>query len=209
MIPGALYLADRAYGKASQFAYIIDRQADFIFRFSPKGLKLFYDKDCKNKIHCEDLLIEKNISLNCYFKFESTVYPMRLVVAPIPTEKHESIEKRLHRKASKKQYLISDRFIQFSKWVFIATSISGSVADKDILDIYRSRWQIELFFKRAKSLLHFHKLRRSSSFYMNTVVLLWVAVVSFVSAVAFSLSLYFNFDISLFNLFSLSISLFS
>lgn len=56
VIPRTLYLADRAYGKVSQFAYIIDKQADFIFRFSPNGVRLFYDETCKDRINFNSLL---------------------------------------------------------------------------------------------------------------------------------------------------------
>lgn len=207
--PGALYLADRAYGKVSQFANIMDKHADFIFRISPHCMTLFYDSACKNKINFEALLHTKDISIPCYFKVKETVYQIRLIVSRIPVEKHDAIEKRVRRKASKKQYAVSARSVEFSKWIMLATSIPEAIVDNDILDAYRLRWQIELFFKRTKSLLHFHKLRRSSAPYMHTAVLLWIAVVYSVSALAISLSNYFLFDISLFNLFYLSISLFS
>ncbi len=207
--PGALYLADRAYGKTSQFAYIMDKQADFIFRISPHCIKLFYDSDCKNKIHFEALLRTKRESVPCYFKHKATVYRIRLIACRSPAEKHNAVEKKVRRKASKKQYSVSDSSVEFSKWVILATSIPEAVTDDLILDTYRSRWQIELFFKRAKSLLHFHKPRRSSTPYMHTAVLLWIAVVFSVSALAISLSDFFFFDISIFNLFYLSISFFS
>lgn len=207
--PGALYVADRAYGKTLQFAYIIDKQADFIFRVSPHCIALFYDSDCKNKIDFEELLQTEKTSVPCYFKVGETVYRIRLIISPIPVEKHNAIEKKTRSRALKKQHTVSDRAIEFSKWIILATSMSEAVTDSDILDTYRLRWQIELFFKRAKSLLHFHKLRRSSASYMRTAVLLWVAVVFFVSALGVALSNYLLLDISSFNLFHLSTSFFS
>lgn len=205
---GALYLADRAYGRASQFAHMMDKQADFIFRISYRGVKLFDDATCTNRVNFKSLLRDKKTSVYCYFEFKKTVYRIRLIAAPIPVEKHDSVEKRVRRKAARKQHSISDTSVKFSKWVILATSLTD-ISDEAILDTYRLRWQIELFFKRAKSLLHFHKLRRSTAPYMQTAVLLWVAVVFSVSALALSLSPCFRFDISPFNLFSLSVSLFS
>lgn len=152
VIPRTLYLADRAYGKVSQFAYIIDKQADFIFRFSPNGVRLFYDETCKDRINFNSLLVGESVSVRCYFKFGTNVYRMRVVAARIPEEKHDSIEKRLRRRASRKQHRLSDSSIRFSKWVLLATSISQAVSDMDILNTYRFRWQIELFLReRSRS----------------------------------------------------------
>lgn len=208
--PDSLYFADRAYGRTTQIAHIIDNKANFVFRISPAHIKLFYDEACKNKINFNSLLNkEETFSIICYFKLSHKTYRIRLIIAPIPVEKHCLIEKRVRENAMRKQYKISDTTVEFAKWVILATSLSEEIGGQEILNSYRLRWQIELFFKRMKSLLNFHKIRRSSEQYMRTVINLWIAVTALVSSVALSLSDCFDLDISDYNLFYLSATLFS
>ena len=47
--------------------------------------------------------------------------------------------------------------ILFSKWLIVVSTVAESVADREILATYRQRWQIELLFKRCKTLLGLKK----------------------------------------------------
>jgi len=61
--------------------------------------------------------------------------------------------RRLQRKASKKQMTTRPGTLEFAKYVIVFTTCSsGSTAD--VLRSYRMRWQIELVFKRLKTLAH-------------------------------------------------------
>jgi hypothetical protein len=61
--------------------------------------------------------------------------------------------KHLTREASKKQRAVKPETLEFAKFVLIVTTISPSLFSlEEILEWYRVRWQIELLFKRFKSL---------------------------------------------------------
>jgi hypothetical protein len=63
----------------------------------------------------------------------------------------QQAHRRLQRKASTKQMVTRPGTFEFAKYVVVFTTCSsGSTAD--ILRFYRMRWQIELVFKRLKSL---------------------------------------------------------
>jgi hypothetical protein len=63
----------------------------------------------------------------------------------------QQAHRRLQRKASKKQMITRPGTLEFAKYVIVFTTrSSGSTAD--VLRSYRMRWQIELVFKRLKSL---------------------------------------------------------
>jgi len=59
--------------------------------------------------------------------------------------------RRLHRRASKKQMTTKSETLEFAKYVSVFTTCSSG-STEDILNSYRMRWQIELVFKRLKSL---------------------------------------------------------
>jgi hypothetical protein len=63
----------------------------------------------------------------------------------------QQAHRRLHRRASKKQMSTRPGTFEFAKYVLVFTTrFSGSTTET--LELYRTRWQIELLFKRLKSL---------------------------------------------------------
>lgn len=202
---GTLYIADRAYGKARQIDHIRQNHADFIFRVSPNLIQLYRDEACTERLDVKSMLDGEGFSRQCYIKFKKNTYSLRLIAAPIPPEKQDTAQKRVRRKASKKQNQIKPSTLLYANWMFLLTSLPDSVVSDDIIALYKQRWQIELFFKRAKSLLRFHKIRRSSELHAKTVTMLWL----FVVYVLVACQLAWNKDISLFNSFSLAMLVFS
>lgn len=63
----------------------------------------------------------------------------------------QQAHRRLQRRASKKQMITQPGTLEFAKYVLVFTTRSGG-STVDVLRTYRMRWQIELVFKRLKSL---------------------------------------------------------
>lgn len=200
----ALYFADRAYGRTSQIAYAIEQKAHVVVRISPRHVALYTDSDCWKKISFKTLLEKESFSALAYFKHNKKVYHIRLLGAKLPKEKQAAAEKRARRKANRKQHKISTETVRYAQWVFLATTLPCTCSDTEILEAYRLRWQIELHFKRVKSLLNFHKLRRSCNNYKNRIVSLWITISSLISCVQLWILQLTNFSISDFNAFSLA-----
>jgi hypothetical protein len=86
--------------------------------------------------------------------------PARLLVRPLPTEAANRNRQRLRRNAAKKGRTPSATALRLAGYFCILTTLPQAVASADVvLELYRIRWQIELFFKRCKGLLHFDHLR--------------------------------------------------
>lgn len=52
---GALYFADRAYGKTPQLAYALEQQAHFLIRIAPHQVNFFCDVECQKRISFSSL----------------------------------------------------------------------------------------------------------------------------------------------------------
>jgi hypothetical protein len=66
----------------------------------------------------------------------------------------------LRRNAAKKGRTPSATALRLAGYFCLLTTLPEAVASEDVaLELYRIRWQIELFFKRCKGLLHFDRLR--------------------------------------------------
>lgn len=84
----------------------------------------------------------------------------RLIVRPLPTEAANRHRDRLRRSAAKKGRTPSATALRLAGYFCVLTTLPQAVASDDVvLELYRVRWQIELFFKRCKGLLHFDHLR--------------------------------------------------
>ena len=85
---------------------------------------------------------------------------LRLVAQRKPPEATAATLKHLRRQASRKQNRLDPRSEVAAGFVVLATSLPGDAYPADeVLAAYRLRWQIELAFKRLKSLLHLDRLR--------------------------------------------------
>jgi hypothetical protein len=85
---------------------------------------------------------------------------VRLLIRPLPTEAANRSRQRLRRNAAKKGRTPQATALRLAGYFCVLTTLPEALASDDVvLELYRIRWQIELFFKRCKGLLHFDQLR--------------------------------------------------
>ena len=197
-----IYIADSGYGKAKMYDYIITRNADAILRFTPNHIILTDFKgdriDMTKKLDTNMPMID----FTCYAQYGKEKIPARVIASQLPEDKKAEAIKRKKRKASKNQSNIQPETLIYAEWVIIMTSLDESYTAEEILDIYRSRWQIELLFKRIKQHFKVTKIRPSTLKYGKALILLWLIIWSLVEKQAFLAEIYMiekGMDMSLFS----------
>jgi hypothetical protein len=94
-----------------------------------------------------------------YYEYEGEYKPLRFCVLRKTQEAEgkglESLRKTRMRKHGIRE--LSKAHIAYNRYVIIITSIREE-APELILDVYRQRWQIEMAFKRLKSLFKYHEI---------------------------------------------------
>ena len=84
----------------------------------------------------------------------------RVLLRPLPTAAAHRNRQRLRRNAAKKGRTSQATTLRLAGYFCVLTTLPEALASDDlVLELYRIRWQIELFFKRGKGLLHFAQLR--------------------------------------------------
>ena len=85
--------------------------------------------------------------------------PLRLIIQRKTPEATEATREKLRRDASRKQKVLDPRSLVAAEFVIVGTSlpVEGYPAG-EVLAVYRLRWQIELAFKRLKSLLRMDRI---------------------------------------------------
>lgn len=153
-----LVLADRGYATTPGIEYCKQQNIDFILRISANNIR-FCDKE-GNVLDIRDEIIGKEAGeKNVYVKTkESNIIPVRICFKKKDEKSIEKMKKKLHRYQVKNQFKMSDKTKLFNEYIVVATSLKSNIDAQDVLDLYRYRWQVELYFKRLKSILDYGEL---------------------------------------------------
>ena len=101
-------------------------------------------------------------------------FPARLIAVSLPPEKALISKTRLLSENRRKGRVVQAETLEAAGHVLLLTSLpEDEYSAEQVADCYRLRWQIELAFKRLKSLLHLDALRAKESemTYVRFVVL--------------------------------------
>ena len=53
---------------------------------------------------------------------------------------------------------MSDEAKEFNEYIVLVSNLPKEILSKQILEVYRFRWQVEIYFKRLKSIMDFGEL---------------------------------------------------
>jgi hypothetical protein len=161
-VRGEVRIADRNYSNAPSLKRYCRDGADFIVRVRWRSftLRSSQGQDFDLIKHLATLPndhVPHEVMVQAISSHDSL--PLRLIMQRKPPHAAEAARKRLHRDASRKQTKIDPRSMLAAEFIILATSLPVEQYPADeILAVYRLRWQIELAFKRLKSLLHIDRL---------------------------------------------------
>ena len=144
---GEVVLGDRAYGTARGLHAVSQQRARVVVRFNPISLKTCDLK--RRRMH----LKEREDEVPTLGAVE---FPIVVPVPPPPTKSHKTWD------LAKAIAWIPARAVagrtRSGEVIWILTTLPHSVPPLAVMGLYRLRWQIELLFKRLKSLLHLDTL---------------------------------------------------
>ena len=163
--PGEVVLADRGYCHRAGVAQVLDAGADVVVRLVPTSFPLQHAKGREFDVHakCAGLKIGQQREWQVWFAHGGWLRPLRLCVLRKSQSATEEARRKLRQKASRKGQALQEQTLQNAAYVMILTSLPAAEwSTREVLELYRSRWQIELAFKRLKSLLHAGHVPKSS-----------------------------------------------
>jgi len=159
---GDIVVGDRGYAQRAGAASIIDKDAHALIRINWQNFPLLSAKG-------EDLDIVETLELLApgeigdwavSFKYKQRTYPMRLIAIRKSDQAAENERKRIRYEAKRKKRKPNPKSLKAARFVYVLTDLSADVLPPgEALDLYRLRWQIEIFFKRLKGILNLGQLR--------------------------------------------------
>ena len=164
-------MGDRGYSTAKGIGYIGSRQAYVLVRVNTASLP-FYDQqgqpfallEAVKRIEQPFETSEWSLSV----KEEAGEFiPGRLCALRKSEQAIEQAQKKLIADASKKQKQLKPETLEYAKYIIVfSTYPKAEFSTAELLEWYRLRWQVELVFKRLKTLLdmgHLPKFDPASS----------------------------------------------
>jgi Transposase DDE domain len=162
--PGEVRVGDRAFANAKELHSLrVQRhnQADFIVRAGWKALSQTDGAAFDLIAHLQSLPHDQQpheVAVQAQVD-KTTQLPLRLIILRFAPEETAKIHKRLRRRAQRQQKKLDPRTLVAAEFLILATSLPAELYPAaEVLAVYRLRWQIELAFKRLKSLLHIDRL---------------------------------------------------
>ena len=109
-------------------------------------------------------------------RYKSKTGFVRVVAQKLPEGQAEKSRKRKRRKASKNQKSITQDTLFCAGYVVVITTLGAEYSGEEILYLYRSRWQVELLFKRFKQNFSITVEKAGSKQYAETMILLQLII---------------------------------
>lgn len=156
-----LVVGDCGYAHRAGFHAVISADADFLIRLNWQNVPLcdmagkdfdilgalrgISDATPTEFVVCTKAVPNSNIP----------AMPARLLAVRKSEPAAKAARERVLRERSKKSRTIDPRTLEAAGYIMVLTSVPAEeLSARDGLELYRFRWQIELAFKRLKSLLH-------------------------------------------------------
>jgi hypothetical protein len=163
-----LIVADRIYSTFVGMRHCIENGANFVMRLRNNSFNMYDSDDQKVELleHLKRLDEGKSLDMSVHVKMNGTEStPIRICAIKKDAESRERTQRKLTHKMSKKQETISDDTLAFNNYIVLVTMLPSTISAGQILELYRWRWQVEICFKRLKSIMDFGDLpkRRSES----------------------------------------------
>ena len=163
---GDLFLGDRAYGSPPGIRHVVDAGGNVVVRFGWRQLPLWAREGERFDLfghlrtlrgtHIGDWIVE--------IKNDVGVIPGRVCAVRKSRQATEKAIKQVRRKAQKRGNKPLAESLEAAEYVMVFTTAPKSqLKPMWVLEMYRGRWQIELVFKRLKSIMGLGHLRKGDA----------------------------------------------
>lgn len=160
--PGELRIADRGFARPDGLRHVVEHGGDLLVRVGTRSLKLAEPGGQRLGLAALCAKAEREGTQDrpvwlLHGRKSHKNWPplaLRLIVEPLPPDAAEAARARLERAGQREGYTPSAAAAAGAGHIVLLTSLSREQGEAgQLLDLYRLRWQVEVAFKRLKSLL--------------------------------------------------------
>ena len=161
--PGELVVGDRGYSHARGVAHALDQGADVLIRLNHASMPVLA-RGSKEPIHLIALarslhsggVLERRVLVQHKTKRVTREIEGRVCIMRLPESEARKARKRARQEHGAK---VSEQVLELAGYVVLFTTVPADrLSVSQCVELYRLRWQIELQFKRWKSLCGFDRM---------------------------------------------------
>ena len=153
---GDIMLGDRGYANPNGAQHVVDAGGEVVVRLNREALPLFDKAQKRLDVVKVAGKLKPTRNMECpawVHNGKDTQIKGRLLIVRRGKQATEYAQKKLRQQASKKQTTVTEASLEAARYFFAWTTLPSTWSRKQVLELYRSRWQIELAFKRMKSIM--------------------------------------------------------
>jgi len=164
-----LAIGDRCYCNAGNLAHVREYGADALVRYNARSLPLrVADGKLDALAVCRALSDNDVLDMPVTFEHNGDLFGARFIATRLPKAEAEQARKRVRDEHGSK---VSAEVLETAGYVMLVTTVPPERLTAALcLQAYRLRWQIELQFKRWKSLCGFDRLPN----YRDDTIVAWL-----------------------------------
>lgn len=161
--PGEIEVGDRGYAHASGLGSVLARGGQLVVRINGHNLRLETATgtrlDVRRWLHSLPRGQQQQ-TRSVWLTTPQGRFELRLIARRLPPAAAAAAGRRSAKASRKKGHTPSPLNRVMAAWVVLVTNLpSAAWSPKEVLAVYRIRWQVEMLLKRCKSLLHVDHLR--------------------------------------------------
>jgi hypothetical protein len=169
---GDVLIADRGYAHPAGIAHVVAHGGDAIVRLNLVTLPLYEPRMQGKRARRLDILarartLQAGEPMDCNVwvmpKAGSDKAPVaqgRLCIVRKSEAAAQKSRERVRRESQRNGTELQPQTVEAASYVFVFTTLPETLSAEKVLEIYRLRWQIELEFKRLKSLIELGHLKK-------------------------------------------------
>ena len=159
---GDVFVADRGYAHRTAIRYVVDGGGDVLVRLNLNNIPLLNEDGSPFALleHLRTLTGNQLGDWNVCTNAEDTLIPGRVCAIKKSKEATEKAQRKVIAESKKKGHEPQPETIESAGYIFVFTT-NRSLTTTAVLEMYRGRWQIELVFKRLKSIMGLGHLKKS------------------------------------------------
>ena len=160
--PGEVWLGDRAYAYRSEIANVVASGGDVVVRSGLTNLPSYDERGCPFDVlaHLRRLRTGEVGDWAVWFVHQGEQIRGRICAVRKSSAARKASRARYLRENSKKGRKVRPETLEAAEYVIVFTTLHRGFLAETVLEIYRCRWQVELVFKRLKSILGMGNLKK-------------------------------------------------
>jgi Transposase DDE domain len=162
---GDLLLGDRAYATPPGIVHVVSGGGSVLVRVNHKALPLYNAAGHRIALGAwlKTLRIGDVAELPAWVRSQDREIPGRLIAVKRGRQSARIARSRVRRRAQRNVKRVSREALFLAGYVFVWTTIPARIMKATrVMELYRVRWQIELAFKRMKSIMGLGQLPKLS-----------------------------------------------